>query len=178
MVFDALFIGRFQPFHNGHLHALRDILNNHKTVLIALGSADKSNLWEYPLTNQEREQIILNVLNDEKISSERYKIVTVVDIDKNELWVSHLEKNLPAFKKVYTGSKIVRRLFEDDKNHDVLAVDFLNGVSGTKVREAAFHGEDIFGLVPNATYEFLKKIEFGMRLINLYPSKGISFKKE
>ena len=35
----ALYIGRFQPFHLGHLHIVKYILEVSKEVIIAIGSS-------------------------------------------------------------------------------------------------------------------------------------------
>ncbi|MBI5133324.1 MAG: adenylyltransferase/cytidyltransferase family protein, partial [Thaumarchaeota archaeon] len=38
----GLLVGRFQPFHNGHLHAVKFALTKVEMLWIAIGSADKS----------------------------------------------------------------------------------------------------------------------------------------
>ncbi|WP_233417992.1 adenylyltransferase/cytidyltransferase family protein [Desulfurococcus amylolyticus] len=47
----ALFIGRFQPFHNGHLHALRYILERFDEAVIAVAAA------QYNYTADNRSQL-------------------------------------------------------------------------------------------------------------------------
>ena len=37
----ALFIGRFQPFHNAHLADIKKILKENDEVLIAIGSSQE-----------------------------------------------------------------------------------------------------------------------------------------
>ena len=57
----ALFIGRFQPFHKGHLHALEGILADGYEVIMALGSTQESHTLMNPLTVEERKDIIKRV---------------------------------------------------------------------------------------------------------------------
>ena len=48
----ALFIGRFQPFHNGHLNVIKTLLENHKEVVVVIGSAQEENTAENPFLPQ------------------------------------------------------------------------------------------------------------------------------
>mgnify|MGYP001262099234 CR=1 FL=1 len=48
----ALFIGRFQPFHKGHLSALRWIAAKSSKVIVAIGSAQKSFEPDNPFTEK------------------------------------------------------------------------------------------------------------------------------
>lgn len=50
----AVFIGRFQPFHNGHLEVLRHAMNIADKVLLILGSAHSSRDIKNPFTYPER----------------------------------------------------------------------------------------------------------------------------
>jgi cytidyltransferase-like protein len=38
----AIFVGRFQPFHKGHLKAIRWILKREKEIFIVIGSSQES----------------------------------------------------------------------------------------------------------------------------------------
>ena len=44
----ALFIGRFQPFHNGHLYSLNKCLEIGEQVVIAVGSSQESGTENNP----------------------------------------------------------------------------------------------------------------------------------
>ena len=46
----ALFVGRFQPFHYGHLHAVRTILEEAEELVIVVGSAQMSHEPDNPFT--------------------------------------------------------------------------------------------------------------------------------
>ena len=47
-------IGRFQPFHNGHLVLVRQILKECNEVLIVVGSAQSNYTFANPFTAGER----------------------------------------------------------------------------------------------------------------------------
>jgi nicotinamide-nucleotide adenylyltransferase len=54
----GLLLGRFQPFHNGHLFALRLILRENDRAVVVIGSAQASHDSENPFSAGERYDII------------------------------------------------------------------------------------------------------------------------
>jgi len=59
---NGLFIGRFQPFHLGHLDAIRFGLSKVENLWIGIGSSNKSNEKRNPFTADERKDMILSSL--------------------------------------------------------------------------------------------------------------------
>src|SRR4051812_30121619 len=55
----AVFVGRFQPFHNGHLCVVKEALRRAKRVLILIGSANMPRTVRNPWTWEERQEMIL-----------------------------------------------------------------------------------------------------------------------
>jgi nicotinamide-nucleotide adenylyltransferase len=164
-MFDALYIGRFQPFHNGHLHALKSILEDNEDVLIAIGSSEKSFEPMNPLRFEEREEIIEGVLKAEDISLSRCMILPVRDINDNDAWVAHVESCLPQFDRVYSGTELVQELFKRDGKHEVLDVSFYEGHSGTLVRQLALDSKDYRDFIHPFTKHYLERIGFDERLL-------------
>ena len=50
----ALYIGRFQPFHKGHLKILQKLAKKYDEIIIGIGSSQYSNTLENPFTSEER----------------------------------------------------------------------------------------------------------------------------
>lgn len=98
----TLFIGRFQPLHNGHL----SIIQQYPDIIIGIGSSQYSRTPDNPLTAQERRWCLSQVT--------RALLVEVPDIHDDALWVEHLLKIIytvtPTVNQVITGNKLVRRL--------------------------------------------------------------------
>ena len=71
----ALFIGRFQPFHNGHLKVIQNSINLYDEVIIGIGSAQYSNTTDNPFTAEERKLMIERSLK--KAGFGNYKIILI-----------------------------------------------------------------------------------------------------
>lgn len=159
----VLFIGRFQPFHNGHLDAIKQILDTNDHLYIGIGSTAENYQPANPLTAGERYQLIKETLIVEGIDRSRFDIIPVPNIDNFAIWPNHVLNFIPDFNCVYTGSTIVKRLFEDidfkveivSKNIDLCASD---------LREMIINGEEWQDKVPNSVYKLLQKWDFSNRL--------------
>ena len=57
---NGLLIGRFQPFHLGHLDALKFALSKVEKLWIGIGSSNKPNQKQNPFSADERKQMILS----------------------------------------------------------------------------------------------------------------------
>lgn len=155
----TLFIGRFQPFHKGHLSVVKDIYNQSAKIIIGIGSAEDSFLPENPFTAGERYEMIERTLEAEGLDMSKIAIIPVRNINNYALWVKHVTLLLPKFEVVYTGSSIVRELFEKDGTYEVLPVKKELEISATMVREKMLKSEEWEDLVPDAVVEYLKKIK-------------------
>jgi nicotinamide-nucleotide adenylyltransferase len=105
----ALVVGRFQPFHKGHLKAIQEALSQCDDIVVVIGSAEESHTATNPLTASERYQMILSSLSEGEIS--RTHIVPVRDINRYSVWVNHIESYVPPFDVVFSNSPITRSLF-------------------------------------------------------------------
>ena len=56
----GLFVGRFNPFHKGHLKAVQDILEQEDEIIIAIGSTQQSHTVSDPFTAGERVLMIIS----------------------------------------------------------------------------------------------------------------------
>jgi len=162
----ALFVGRFQPFHLGHLDIVRKILQENDHLLIAIGSAEKNYVPENPLTAGERYLLIDETLKAEGIDPARYSIVPVRNINNYALWVDHMNLYLPPYEKIYTGSDIVKACYEGAGcKHEIVTVKRERPVSATEIRESIMQSDgDWETLVPSRTAELLKDLDLPSRL--------------
>ncbi|MDY6764546.1 MAG: adenylyltransferase/cytidyltransferase family protein, partial [Halobacteria archaeon] len=58
----GFFVGRFQPFHRGHLHFTEEISTEVEGVIVGIGSAQESHTQHNPFTAGERVSMITKAL--------------------------------------------------------------------------------------------------------------------
>lgn len=55
----TVYIGRFNPFHNGHAHVLKRALETSKLVIVLVGSSGQARSLKNPFTFEERRKMIM-----------------------------------------------------------------------------------------------------------------------
>ena len=60
----CVFIGRFQPLHNGHLEIIKNALEEANQLILLVGSYRSPRLLDNPWNYEERIQMIKNSLDD------------------------------------------------------------------------------------------------------------------
>lgn len=163
----ALIIGRFQPFHLGHLKLIEIVADNVDKLIIGIGSSQEGNTKENPFTADERRAMIENSINI-KIP---YEIIPIPDVNDDKVWVSHVKKLVPEFHVVYTNGELERKLFKD-AGIRVVSTGIFNRdqYSGTEIRRRMISRERWEHLIPKGTAEIIKKIGGIERIKRLYNS--------
>ncbi|ARP93193.1 bifunctional nicotinamide-nucleotide adenylyltransferase/Nudix hydroxylase [Bordetella genomosp. 13] len=171
----AVYIGRFQPFHNGHLALLRQALGMAAHVAVVIGSAHQARSPKNPFTWQERADVIRLALPE--ADRTRVHFVPVRDYYDEARWVQAVhagmaqlesELQLPAKAAVSlighfkdATSSYLRRF----PGWELRAVERADPVDGAHIRDALFgaSGHDIEAalaalrpLAPSTTLDFLR----------------------
>ncbi len=154
----SLYIGRFQPFHKGHLSVVLHALKKCDFLIIGIGSAENHHEPDNPFTTRERWEMITATLDKLAIPRDRYTIIPVRNINNYDLWVDHVSRLVPPFQSIYTGSKIVKKLFKNHDQYEVLNVNFVENITGTQVRLSMKEEKNWENLVPPAVAQYLKNI--------------------
>lgn len=164
----GVFVGRFQPFHNGHLKAVKGILRNVDELVIVVGSSQYSHRMKNPFTSGERITMIRRALEEEGIQPSRYWIVPVPDTHVHMIWVSQVVGYTPRFSVVYTNDPLTRRLFVE-RGFEVEPVPFHEReiYSATEIRKRILGGENWQELVPKGGAQIIKEIGGVERLQDL-----------
>ena len=155
----GLIIGRFQPFHNGHLKMVQHVYMREGNVIIAIGSAQESHTLRDPFTAGERYEMIYRALK--KGAVENFYIVPIEDINRNSVWVSHMESFLPHFDVIYTNNPLVQRLFSE-KGFRVQDICLYkrNSLSGNEIRKLMIEENSEWKTyVPQPVSDFIEEIE-------------------
>ena len=151
---DALvFIGRFQPFHNGHKAVIDAALKQAKEVIVVVGSSFAARNIRNPFTFEERKAMIEAAFPDEapKLGKEgRVKVVPVSDYpyDDNK-WVNAIQtivdntvsedaKDIGLIGHSKDSTSYYLKIFPRWKNH--VEVPNVRDINATDIRNVFLQG--------------------------------------
>jgi len=163
---DGLLIGRFQPFHLGHLDAVLFGLSRTENLFIGIGSSNKSNESRNPFSAKERREMIISSI--EPSIAERIKIFDIPDVGDHEKWAFEIDKIVPKHDVVFTNDEFTQTLFEKREMNVVpVVLKDREKFSGTNIRKLIADDKNWQDLVPRGTKKVLDLIDAKNRLKNL-----------
>ena len=153
----GFYIGRFQPFHEGHYAMVEQISEEVDELVVGIGSADQSHTVRNPFTAGERIMMITKTLVDLDLVS---YAVPIEDLNRNAVWVSHVQSMSPRFEVAFSNNPLVVRLFEE-AGIEVRQSPMYHReeFEGAEVRERMATGGDWASLVPPAVVEVIAEID-------------------
>ena len=163
---DGLLIGRFQPFHLGHLDAVLFGLSRTENLFIGIGSSNKSNENRNPFSAKERREMITSSI--EPSMADRIKIFDIPDVGDHEKWAFEIDKIVPKYDVVFTNDEFTQTLFEKREMNVVpVVLKDREKFSGTNVRQLITDDKNWQDLVPDGTSKILNGINIHERLKDL-----------
>jgi nicotinamide-nucleotide adenylyltransferase len=164
----GLFVGRFQPFHLGHLEAIKAVLKEVDEIVIVIGSAQYSHNVHDPFTAGERLVMIRHALAEANVDPSKLWIVPVPDVHLHMLWVSAVEGYTPKFNLLYSNEPLTSRLFREG-GYQVKGIPFFTRKQymSTVVREKMLKDGEWRELVPKSVADFIDEIDGVNRLRDL-----------
>jgi len=175
VAFDWLvFIGRFQPFHLGHLAVVREALRQAPNVLVLVGSANRPRSIRNPFTFDERCEMIRACFDEQ--DNPRLHLEPLDDVLYNDArWIANVQQAVAYIageariglighakdRSAYYLKQFPAWGSVDVPNHD--------GHSATDIRKAFFAGERqtqdwIDARLPPPVIEFLEQFALPMSL--------------
>jgi len=163
---NGLLIGRFQPFHLGHLDALRFALSRVDKLWIGLGSSNKPLQKNNPFSAEERKEMILSSIDESM--KQRIQIYFIPDLENHIKWIELIDSLVPKFNTIFTNDELTRHLYSR-RDVKVLPIPFVKRdiLSGTNIRNMMISDQKWEDLVPEGTKNFLYKTSAKQRLKNL-----------
>jgi len=154
----ALFIGRFQPFHLGHLLLLQRLSTQYEKIIIGVGSSQYRDTCENPFSEVERKQMITQSLD--AVGIHKYRIVTIPDIHDPPRWVDHVCSIVSDFDVIIANNPFTRKLFSE-KGYTVKGTPFFDRkrYSGKEIRRRIIQDEPWDELVPEVVFKFIHNID-------------------
>jgi nicotinamide-nucleotide adenylyltransferase len=163
---NGLFIGRFQPFHLGHLEAVKFALSQVENLWIGIGSSNKSNERRNPFSADERKEMILSSLENTVLK--RVKIFYIPDIDDHEKWTYHIDSIVPKYEIVFSNDDFTLSLYQKRGIKTMqVPLEEREKFSGTYIREMIAAGKNWKEFVSEGTKNVLLKIDAQKRLAEI-----------
>ena len=163
---NGLLIGRFQPFHLGHLDAVLFGLSRVENLFIGIGSSNRFNERKNPFSAKERREMIISSIESSMI--DRIKIFDIPDVDDHEKWTFEIDQIIPKYGAVFTNDEFTKTLFEK-RQINVISVVLKDRekFSGTSIRQLIADDKNWQDLVPQGTRKVLDNLNAKERLKNL-----------
>jgi bifunctional NMN adenylyltransferase/nudix hydrolase len=141
----AVYIGRFQPFHNGHAHVINKAFQAAERVLILVGSAETAPNIKNPFPFYQRKVWISKWIQNNFAGAE-FEVRPLSDQIYNEaLWISSVQE---AVEDYANGDKkiVLVGLDKDDSTYylrsfpqwDFLAMEPKQDIDATGIRKVMF----------------------------------------
>lgn len=171
----GLYVGRFQPFHLGHLQAVQYILDRVDELIVVVGSAQHSHTIENPFSAGERVTMVRLALREARIPGDRYSIIPLPDDEFHKVWVAHLLSQTPSFDRVYTNEPLTFRLLKEaGLKVERIPMFSRKTLTATEVRRRMLKGGNWEELVPKSVARYLKQIGGDERLKDISRSDKTS----
>jgi nicotinamide-nucleotide adenylyltransferase len=166
----AVMIGRYQPFHLGHLELVRQVLDENDEIIILIGSSQANFTLKNPFTAGERVWMIRDSLIESKINLSRVFLINVTDDENNVKWFSNIKSVSPPFNVLYTGNDFVRTLLKREtiiiKKPKLIEGNLLKG---SVIRKLIFEDNTKWQeLVSKSVIKIFKEIDAVERIRNIY----------
>jgi bifunctional NMN adenylyltransferase/nudix hydrolase len=161
-----IYIGRFEPPHNGHFATIRKALEQTEKMLLFIGSHEVCRSLRNPFTTEERMEMLRISLTEEE--RKKMTFIPIHDSNYNHLeWVKELKEKVQDMgQEAHTGiighkkdsTSYYLDLFPEWEFLEMPLLE--NGLSSTEIRNKWLSGtlteQD---KIPLATYSYLKNKE-------------------
>tara|TARA_Y100000590_G_scaffold55282_1_gene57865 strand:- start:2991 stop:3485 length:495 start_codon:yes stop_codon:yes gene_type:complete len=163
---NGFLIGRFQPFHLGHLEAVKFALSKVDHLHIGIGSSNKSNEKRNPFTADERKTMIESSLDGDLVN--RITIHFIPDVDDHSKWTHLVDEIVPNYDAVFSNDDFTHELYQN-RGKSIISVELKSreNLSGTNIRNLISTDQDWENFVPQGTRQILLKIDAKHRLQDL-----------
>jgi len=144
----ALIVGRFQPFHKGHLFLIKKALEKAEKIIIGIGSTNVSD-ENNPIDFETRKKIIKAVAYKENFENRLIKIVPLDDFFNDKKWLGNVKKQIGDFNLAVGNNDWTNNILEK-AGYKVLKVDYYKRslYEGWRIRKLIKEGKKWQNRVP------------------------------
>ncbi len=163
----GLMIGRYQPFHLGHLSLAEQILSECEELVVAIGSPEANFSFNDPFTAGERITMVHETLKKHGLRMSNCYVLAVQNSNNNYTWFESIRSMIPNIKTVYSGNQFVQLLLPKDVKVKSPAFVKFKIFNGTRIRNLIVRNGNWRGLVPTPVALFIDEIDGVSRLKKL-----------
>lgn len=124
----GLVVGRFQPFHRGHLYLIKKALKQSERIIIVVGSTNKKD-EKNPYSFIERKKQIQDAMKKHKLTQKIKEIIPQSDDSSDDVWLRNLKEKTGEFDVAFGNNEWVNGILED---------------AGFKVVRVPYHKREIY----------------------------------
>lgn len=176
--FDIIvYIGRFQPVHNGHVEILKNAARLAKRVVVVVGSAERPRTYKNPWFFNERKAMIHNTIKECRLDhnydaafSVEPNIDTVYD---NTAWMTRIQAIVSKY--TYGGERIgiIGHVKDDSSSYlewfpqwEFIDQGLVDSIDATQIRDLYFRPSPAFGFIesvlPKSVYHYMSGFTGGL----------------
>ena len=154
----GLLIGRFQPFHDGHAKLVEEVVDEVDELIFGIGSAGDSHTVRNPFTAGERIMMATKSIEAMPFDTTVYT-VPIEDLNRNSVWVSHVQSISPRFDIAFSNNALVIQLFSE-AGVEVRQTPMFDrdNLKGSAIRQMMVDGKNWESHVPEAVVEVVDEI--------------------
>jgi bifunctional NMN adenylyltransferase/nudix hydrolase len=161
----AVLVGRFQPFHSGHLSLVQRASYLADQVILVIGSHKTSKSIRNPWDSTERAFYIKKALAEYSIDNFQFTAIADSSYNFND-WLLRLQRQVTAITKTAESVAVIGH-FKDDSSYYLnyfpqwalrTSPSQADGISSTDIRKACFENRlsDIKSYVCGSSFEELR----------------------
>lgn len=162
---NAVYVGRFQPFHREHLRICRESLAKYQWLVIIVGSYRSPRTIKNPFSYEERVEMIKSCLSEEELC--RVRFVPLRDfVYSDSAWISAMQEAVSS--NINNESVFLIGCKKDNSSWYLDSfpqwsrdfTDLRLDISATDIREKMFEYSELSDCVPEGVSQFLSKINW------------------
>ncbi|EMA02262.1 nicotinamide-nucleotide adenylyltransferase [Haloferax mediterranei ATCC 33500] len=135
---------------------VEEIASEVDELVLGIGSAGDSHSPRNPFTAGERIMMVDKAVSNFDITT---YAVPIEDLDRNSVWVSHVQSMSPTFDVAYSNNPLVIQLFKEAGVEVRQSPMFNREVfEGTEVRQRMIEDRDWESLVPDEVSDVVREI--------------------
>jgi bifunctional NMN adenylyltransferase/nudix hydrolase len=172
--YDTLvFIGRFQPTHNGHIHVLKKAFELAKQVIIIVGSSNLPRTYKNPFTFEERRDMLVMAVNRLAPNPRDVSVRIESNFDTmydDTSWILRVQKIVEKHTLGQTKIGIIGHYKDRSSSYldmfptwDKVETDMVEPLHATNIRELFFKDNHnmnyLSGVVPQSTLDYLNNFK-------------------